>query len=90
MKSKDQTLLEEAYQKMLTSESSPIPQVGSHYIWLWEAYGRDGDGVAMYLHKADAEACEAFENGCDRVVFSLVRVSSAQLKTLCLHQPVFA
>jgi hypothetical protein len=90
MESKDQRLLEEAYQKILTTESLSIPEAGSHYIWLWEAYERDGDGVAMYLHKADADACEVFENGCDRVVFSLVRVSSAQLKTLCLHQPVFA
>lgn len=57
---------------------------------IWEAYERDGPGCAMYLYKADAEACEAFENGCDRVVLSLVQVSPAQLETLYARQPVFA
>lgn len=57
---------------------------------LWEAYERDGSGCACYLKKEDAEACEAFENGIDRVVRSNVRVSAAEKKILEAGQPIFA
>ena len=57
---------------------------------LWEAYERDGSGCAMYLYKADAEACDAFDNGCDRVTLSHVLVSTKQLETLYARQPIFA
>jgi hypothetical protein len=57
---------------------------------LWEAYERDGPGCAMYLHKADAEACEAFENGCDLVRLSNVRIEDKDMETLNAHKPIFA
>ena len=57
---------------------------------LWEAYENDGPGCAIYLYKADAEACDAFENGCDRVVLSHVRVSPKQLEMLYARKPIFA
>ena len=79
------------------SENPAAPSVGSgdllggdKLMQLWEAYERDGPGCAMYLHKADAEACDAFEKGCDRVTLSHVQVSPKQLETLYARQPVFA
>lgn len=63
---------------------------GDKLMALWEAYERDGPGCAMYLYKDDAEACDAFENGCDRVVLSHVRVSLKQLEALNARQPIFA
>lgn len=70
--------------------SSDLLGTGHILMALWEAYERDGPGCAMYLYKADAETCDAFENGCDRVTLSHVRVSPKELKTLYARQPVFA
>lgn len=56
---------------------------------LWEAYEYEGHRCACYLNKQDAENCDAFEKGVDRVVKSSVLVTPEELATLRSGKPIF-